>query len=311
MRALTWPGMPAREPLAEAGRRLSCEVDVVEIASNEDLANEMSGGRFDIVFPSDYMVERLRGERAIVPLEPGALPLDLLEDWAIDCAHDPGCRWSVPFAYGTTGVLAGPECPSTGWDALFAIDGPVLMLDEVREVFGAALIASGRDPNDLSPAALRLARRCLLGRMPLIAAFDSDDFVGPVATGQVVAAHAWSGPASGAVRANRNLRYFVPEEGAILWVTSAAIPADAPDPELSTSLLRELMDPRLAAGTTERNGYATPNREARRLLPPALDRDSSLFPDEETLKRCVTLTAQGEAEARLSEEWKTLTGAVT
>ena len=140
------------------------------------------------------------------------------------------------------------------------------MLAEVREVVGAALIAAGHTPNDTGDAALEAASGLLERQRWQVARYDSDDFIGPVVDGTVIAHHAWSGPSAHAVRANPGLRYVVPDEGAVLWVTTAAIPADAPDPELSLALLRELMDPHLAAYTTEHYGYATPNEAARPLL---------------------------------------------
>jgi spermidine/putrescine-binding protein len=174
------------------------------------------------------------------------------------------------------------------------------MLDEVREVVGAALIAAGHDPNDVSDRAVSSARYLLARQRRRVARYDSDDFTGPVVTGEVVVHQAWSGPASHAVAANPHLRYVVPSDGAIMWVTSAAIPADAPEPELSREFLTELMDPELAATTTLANGYATPNEAARRLLPEGMRERKALFPDDETLTRCIRLHDIGAGETLLA-----------
>jgi spermidine/putrescine transport system substrate-binding protein len=293
--------MPAGEALSEAARRLDATVEAEAVSSNERLHERLRAGPpFDLVFPSDYMVDRLVGERALVPLEREALPLERLAGWALEAAHDPGCAWSVPFAYGTTGYL----CTRRGvrsWSALF--DPPagtrVGMLDELREVAGAALIASGHDPNDVSDAAIAAADAVLRRQRPSVARWDSDDFVTPVVRGDLPIHHAWSGPASHAVRRSPNLRYVVPDEGATLWITTAAIPADAPDPARSLRLLAELMDPTLAAHTTVLHGFATPSDAARALLPADLRNDPALFPDAETLARCHVFRDLGPAEARL------------
>ncbi len=297
--------MPSPEALDEAGRRLGTAVETRTVASNERLEAQMAEGvPFDLVFPSDYLIERLAGAGRLVPLE--QLPLERVAAWAVDAAHDPGCVVSVPFAYGTTGYLCGARADDAAtWQTLF--DPPagarVGMLGEVREVVGAALIASGHSPNHTDTGALSDASRLLERQRPRVARYDSDDFIGPVLAGTVTAHHAWSGPSAHAIRANPGLRYVVPEEGAVLWVTTAAIPADAPDPARSHALLRELMDPRLAALTTERYGYATPNEAARRLLPLELQTDTALFPDAETLRRCEVFTDRGPAEHRFAEVW--------
>ena len=227
---------------------------------------------------------------------------DRLAGWARELDCDPGCRWSLPFAFGTTGVLCD-EAAGDGdsWSVLLdpARDGRVGMLDEVRELAGAALIATGHDPNDVTENALMHAGGVLERQRVRVARYDSDDFVGPVVRGEVVAHHAWSGPAAMAVREHARLRYLVPREGAVLWVTTAAVPVGAPEPDVSMRLLAELADPELAAQTTARNGFATPSEAARALLPSALREDPSLFPDAETIARCHTLHDLSDDEAKL------------
>lgn len=308
---LVWPGMPAQEALGEAARRLgTTTIEAVVVSSNERLEAELAAGApFDLVFPSDYLVERLGAAGRLMPLD--GLPLERLAAWAVAAEYDPGCGYSVPFAYGTTGILRGPHAaPSPSWWSLLRPPAgtPVGMLDEAREVIGAALMALGRSPNDTGQDALREARRVLFAQQPNVADYDSDDFCEPVARGEVAAHQAWSGPAAQAVRGNAGLSYIAPIEGATLWTTAAAIPIDAPDAERSLRLLRELMDPELAALTTARNGYATPNRPARALLPAALREDPMLFPDARVRARCHTLKDLGSAEARLLDIWTELLG---
>jgi spermidine/putrescine transport system substrate-binding protein len=305
MRVLAWPGMPDPHALERAhGGPVELEV----VSSNERLYEQMGGGLepFDLVFPSDYLVERLRQERRLIALDAGRLPLERLEPWAVEAVHDPGCAHSVPFAYGTTGILRGAGAAIAGsWAWLFAPPpgAAIGMLDELREVVGAALIAAGHSPNDTSQAALDAARVLLLAQRPSVDRYDSDDFCTPVINGRVLAHQAWSGPAARVVRCGRGLSYVVPPEGAGLWTTAAAIPAGAPDPDRSLELLVRLMDPELAALTTARHGYATPNRAARALLPAAIREDPALFPDSAIRARCHVFRDLGDAERRFEAVW--------
>jgi spermidine/putrescine transport system substrate-binding protein len=304
--------MPAPEAVADAASRLGRTAQLDEISSNEALEIRMHAGPpFDLVFPSDYLIERLAPRDELLELERESLGLERLATWAREAGHDPGCRWSVPFAYGTTGYLCDETAVpgASTWGTLFSppAGSRVGMLDELREVVGAALIATGRGPNDASDDALGAAQRLLAEQRPYVARYDSDDFTGPVLTGTVGAHQAWSGPASHAVRhSSVRLRYVVPEEGAILWITAAAIPADAPEPAVSLRLLAELMDPERAAKTTLLYGYATPNEVARSLLPTEVRDDRNLFPDALTVARCHTLRDLGENEQRFAAVWRSI-----
>lgn len=307
LKVLAWPGMPASDALAGAAERLGWPLSLSVVSSNEGLEAKLEHAgepSFDLIFPSDYLVERLAASGRLLPLDHDALPLDQLADWSVAAAHDPGCRWSVPFAFGTTGYLTRFEC-ATSWEDLF--DPPrgrrVGMLEEVREVVGAALIAGGHSPNETSAQALGGARAVLARQRPSVARYDSDDFVSPVLAGEVGIHHAWSGPAVWGTRRHPRLRYVVPDEGAVMWITAAAIPAGAPDLVASTALLRELMDPDLAALTTLQNGFATPNDAARLQLPNDLRDDEGLFPTLETLARCYALHDLGEDERLLASAW--------
>ena len=279
LRVLAWPGMPASEALAGAAERLGCPVSVSVVVSNEALEAELDrhgagANSFDLIFPSDYLVERLAASGRLLPLDYDALPLDRLADWSVAAAHDPGCRWSVPFAFGTTGYLTRLE-GATSWQDLF--DPPartrVGMLEEVREVVGAALIATGHGPNETSAARARGRPRPAREPAPERRALrqrrlhHSRRVRGGRHPSRVERPRR-VGDAPAAAAALRRAR-----RGRGIWITAAAIPVGAPDSVASTALLRELMDPELAALTTlterllhpERGGPPPdPGRSARR-----------------------------------------------
>lgn len=316
LRLLAWPGMPAPEVVAEVGRRLGRAIDVETIAVNEDLEALIAAGeRYDVVCPSDYMVERLAAAGALAPLDGDRLPgRRNLAGWTRNPVYDPDERWSVPLAFGTTGYLYDRRrfTPAPdGWAALLAADGPgpVGMLEEPREVVGAALLTAGYGPNVAHAAALDAARAGLEAQSPRVVNASSDDFVGPVADGAVVAHHAWSGPSAARMRTAPELGYVVPREGAVLWTTTAAIPAGAPDPDAAHALIELLLDPELAAVTTTRFGYATPNAAARERLEPALAADPVLFPDASVRERLhVVRDLAPEDAGRIDAVWTAVRG---
>lgn len=304
LRVLCWAGMPSPAALAEAGRRLGVTVETEEVSSNERLEERLDAEPWDVVFPSDYLVARLDARGALADLDLPIAVQDRLAPWAREFAHDPGNRCSVPFAFGTTGYLAVRDAvPGLGgWCALLRPAGGVRvgMLSEAREVVGAALLATGHDPNDASAAALADAEALLLQQRPHVVRFDSDDFTGPVERRAVDVHHAWSSPGAAVARASTHLEYVVPREGAVLWVTTGAVPASAPRVDVARAFLVELADPQLAVRTTAEEGYATPSQAARDLLPRGLRDDPALFPGLDVLARTHTLLDLGPDEVAVT-----------
>lgn len=313
LRLLVWPGMPAPEALREVERRLGLELEAEVISSNEDLESRMDlRGPYDLVCPSDYMVERLTGNGRLARLDLDRLPsLRNLDAWVSRRPHDPEGSRSVPLAFGTTGYLCDQSRVGEqgGWDALFDPVGgaPVGMLSELREVIGAALIATGHSPNETAEVALSQARGLLEAQARSVVRYSSDDFVGPVVDGDVAVHHAWNGPSSVAVRTHGRLRYVVPREGAVLWITTGAVPVDAPNPVDAHAVLENLLDPEVARPTVEKYGYSTPNAAARHLLPPELENDPVLFPDAGVLGRCEAVRdLEPEGLRRLEDLWSAI-----
>lgn len=307
LRMIVWPGMPDQRALQLAGRRVGRELEIEVISSNEDLEELLdSQPPFDLITPSDYLVEKLVAQGRLADIADGVgEKWENVEGWARRPDWDPDESFCLPLAFGTTGLLRSSSRASglDTWEQFFD-PGEGLrigLLDEVREVVGAALIASGHSPNATASDQLEQAGRLLERQRDSVRSVTSDDFTGPVERGEVDVHHAWSGPASMAVRNDPDLRYVVPGEGALLWTTTGAVPVDAPDPEAATRFLRELADPELAAMAVTNGGYSTPNAKARAVLPAELDRDRALFPDQETIGRCQTLTSlSGEGERAMT-----------
>ena len=191
LRIVVWPGMPDRAGLDRAAEAIGRRLEIAVISANEDLERLLEReGPWDLITPSDYLVEKLAAAGRLAELDPrGELDRDQLAGWSRRPGYDPEERWSWPLAFGTTGLLydrAAVESPS--WAAFFApADGVAVgLLAEVREVVGAALIARGHSPNAADPAALAAARELLDRQRPAVRSVSSDDFTGPVNLGNPV-----------------------------------------------------------------------------------------------------------------------------
>ncbi|HTU14765.1 MAG TPA: spermidine/putrescine ABC transporter substrate-binding protein [Solirubrobacterales bacterium] len=302
MRAIVWPGMPDGLGLERAAAAIGRPLEIEVISSNEDLELLMDDGRpCDLIFPSDYLVEKLVAEGRLRDISGDRrIDRDLLAEWCRHPAYDPDERFAIPFAFGLTGLLHDGSVSPSSWSDFFDPEGGVKvgLLDEVREVLGAALILAGRSPNRMDGESLAEAARILRRQRPAVASRSSDDFTGPVERGEVSMHLAWSGPASMAIHRSPGLRFTVPREGALLWVTTASVPAGAPDPDASVELIAALMEPGIAALAVENGGYSSPNTAARDLLRDELREDPVLFPPVEQIRRCQTTTSLSAAEER-------------
>jgi len=308
MRAIVWPGMPDGLGLERAAAAIGRRLEVEVVSSNEDLETLMETGRpYDLVFPSDYLVEKLAAAGRLRDIsDDSRIDRDELAEWCRHPAYDPDERFAVPFAFGVTGYLHdGARAHSTWSDFFDPAEGVTVgLLDEVREVLGAALVMAGLSPNRLDPDSLATAARILQTQKPAVRSVSSDDFTGPVERGEVSIHQAWSGPASMAIRRSPGLGFTIPEEGALLWVTTASIPADSPDPDAAMELIAALMEPQIAALAIENGGYSSPNIAARDLLRPELRDDPVLFPPAEEIARCRTTTSISDDEERaMNELW--------
>ncbi len=290
-------------------------VEVVEdfYPSNEDmLARVVAGGTgYDVVVPSDYMIELMIEDALLLPLTRAAIPniTNVATEFA-DPPYDPGLAHSVPFLWGTTGlginvVLLGDVEPS--WDLVFdpevagALPGRILLLDDARETMGAALHWLGLDPNSQDEDDLRAASEAIAAARPWTAAYNSDLYADLLMSGEVVVAHGYSGNFLEAFDEDESFAYVVPKEGATLWTDNLAILATAPHPCTAHTFLDFVLRPEQHARLTNAIYYPSPNALAEPFIDADILADEAVYPDADTLSRLQFLRDTGDAEVLFTD----------
>ena len=285
-------------------------VSVVEdfYPENEEmLARVVAGGaQYDVVVPSDYMIEIMREDDLLLPLTRAAIPniANVDEDF-IDPPYDPGLRFSVPFLWGTTGLgvnveLLGDVDPS--WALVFdpevagQLPGRILLLDDARETMGAALHWLGFSPNTTDETELQAAADVIAAAREWTAAFNSDLYADLLISGEVVVALGYSGNFLDAFDDDERFAYVVPKEGATLWTDNLAILATAPHPCTAHTFLDFILRPEQGARLTNYIYYPSPNAFAAEFIDPEILEDPAVYPDDETLERLQFLQDTGETE---------------
>ncbi|HEV8254094.1 MAG TPA: extracellular solute-binding protein [Vicinamibacteria bacterium] len=305
-----WSNYIAPETVRTFESRHGARVRVDLYDTNEALLAKVQAGNagYDVICPSNYVVQILLRQSLLRPLDRSALPhFGNLDPRFVGLAHDPGNRYSVPYFWGTAGI--GYDRRRTGpvdswaalWDPRFR--GRILMLDDARETFGAALKWRGRSLNATDPALLRMAQGLLLTQKPLVRAYNSSNFEDVLLSRDVWLAQGWSGQLAKAMDQDGDLDYVVPKEGSSLFLDSLAVPRDAPHPELAHAFIDFVLEAEVAAEICRTMRYSTPNRAALPLLPEAIRRHPAIFPPEDVLARVELIEDLGEATVLYDRLW--------
>lgn len=296
-------------------------IKVVEdtFGSNEDLLAKLQGGAtgYDVIVPSDYMVATMVELGMLAEIDHSKLEnFANLDPSFTDPPYDPGLAHCVPYFWGTTGIGFNwndwEEAPSS-WEYLFnpenatEFEGRISLLDDMREVLGAALISLGYSPNSTNEAELQEAKEVVLAIKPYVAAFDSDTYEDNLVTGDVALVLGWSGDVFTAQVEDENIDYVIPEEGAVKWTDNLCITADAAaDPqrlEMAYQWIDFLNRPEIAGMNTNFVWYASPNAAAEEFIDPEILGYEAVYPPEEVFTKLQFLENVGEATELYSRIW--------
>ncbi|MCI0420198.1 MAG: extracellular solute-binding protein [Acidobacteria bacterium] len=307
-----WSGYLAPDTVKVFEQRFVARVQCDLYDSVEALLAKLQGGNsgYDIVVPSDYAVHILRRQRLLSLIDKAQIPnLERnLDPQFLGRAFDPENRYSIPYTWGTTGIgyrkdLAGQRADS--WQALWEerYRGRIVMLDDMRENFGAALKLAGFSINSRNPEELQTAKALLEKQKPLLQAYNSSNFQELLVSGDAWLVQGWNGQIVKAARENPNIGYALPKEGSTLFIDSFCIPAGAPHKDLAHQFINYMLEPETAAAIVNHTGYTVANRAARPYINKVLLNNPALFPDPALLDRCEMLEDLGETVLLYDRLW--------
>jgi spermidine/putrescine-binding protein len=290
------------------------DVNVTEdfYTSNEALLAQIraGGADFDVIVPSDYMVEIMIGEDLLLELDQEAIPNSAnVDDAFAEPPYDPGLVYTKPYQWGTTGIGLDTEAvgddPAASWAWLFdpevagELPGPVSILDDPREGMGAALYWLGYDPNTTDEGELEEAAEVISEARAWTATYTSDQYSELLLTGETVAGHGYSGnfldSFFGADDPDR-FTYVIPEEGATIWTDNMGILADAAHPCTAHTFINFILDAENGAELTNWTYYASPNAAATEFIEEEITSDPTIYPTDEVREKLFFLENTGEAE---------------
>ena len=293
--------------------------------TNEEMYPVIEAGavNYDVVCPSDYMIQKMRENDLLAELNFDNIPnIDQIDPAYMEMsqAFDPENKYSVPYCWGTVGILyntklldeLGVPAP-TKWADLWdeRLSGEILMQDSVRDAFMVALKKDGCSMNSESKDELEQAKQELIDQKPLVQAYVIDQVRDKMIGGEAAVGVIYSGEMLyiqdevASLGLDYDLEYVIPEEGTNLWLDSWVIPKNAKNKENAEKWIDFMCRPEIAKANFEYITYPTPNKGAFELLDEDMQNNKAIFPDIDSLKDSEVYQYLGDdTDAIYNELWK-------
>ena len=293
--------------------------------TNEEMYPVIEAGavNYDVVCPSDYMIQKMRENDLLAELNFDNIPnIDQIDPAYMEMsqAFDPENKYSVPYCWGTVGILyntklldeLGVPAP-TKWADLWdeRLSGEILMQDSVRDAFMVALKKDGYSMNSESKDELEQTKQELIDQKPLVQAYVIDQVRDKMIGGEAAVGVIYSGEMLyiqdevANLGLDYDLEYVIPEEGTNLWLDSWVIPKNAKNKENAEKWIDFMCRPEIAKANFEYITYPTPNKGAFELLDEEMQNNKAVFPDIDSLKNSEVYKYLGdETDAVYNELWK-------
>ena len=292
LNVMNWGDYIAPNTIATFEKEFGVRVRYATYENNEELFGKIMSGNsgWDVVFPTHNRIEPLRDLGLIQPLDHARLSTSNLFARFQTPLWDRSLDWSVPYMWTTSGIaynrLKFPFQPSS-WADLWRVEtrGKMTMLDDVDDVFGAALAKLGFLYNSANADELRKAQREIIAQKSLVRAYISTEARDQMVAGDVLIAETFATTAQLAIDGNADLSYVLPKEPYAAYCDCAVILKESKRGDLAHEFLNFILRPEVSAEIAATIRTATPNEKAFAVLPDATRESRTLYPDAGTLAR--------------------------
>lgn len=285
---------------AEFTRITGIKVNYTNYASNEDMyAKLKSGGaNYDIVIPSDYMVQRLINEDMLQKLDFSNIPnYKYIDEKYLDLPYDPQNEYSVPYTVGMVGLIYNKAMiermgyePPTSWSAMWdsRYSGSILMFNNPRDAFAISQALLGQNFNTTSKEDWQDAYNKLLEQKPYVQSYVMDEIFNKMENNEAILAPYYVGDFLSMKDNNDDLEFVYPEEGVNYFVDAMCIPKSAKNKEAAEMYINFVLDPEVALQNAEYIYYASPHTEVVNNPEYSLYQNEYIYPKEEITTQIFT-----------------------
>ena len=258
--------------ISDFEKQYGVRVIVENFDSNEMMYTKlMAGDRYDVIIPSDYMIERLMNEDFLQPLDKSMIPnMENMSDAVLGMSYDPDNTYSIPYFWGSVGLVYNHEnvdpavIESEGWEVLRNTDyaGHIYIYDSERDSFMMAFKALGYSMNTEDPNEINGAYEWLLQMNNTMSpVYVTDEVIDGMMNGYKDIAVVYSGDAAVVLDENEDMSFYMPSQGTNIWCDAMVIPANAENPKLAHEFINYMLTYEAAFDNTETVGYTSPNAE--------------------------------------------------
>ena len=308
----TWNNYLSPEVQERFTKETGITVRVSNYTSNEELLAKVQSGAsgYDVAIPSDYMVEIMVKLNLLEPLDAAKVPNKAgLSSNVLKQEYDPENKYSLPYAWLTAGIAVNRDLfkgEIKGWKDLFEnkeLAGKISMLDDVREVFAAALKLNGASVNTTDEATLKKAQASLKQLRPKIKMFRTDS-IDPLVNKEIAVAHAYSSDAlQASAKTGGKIEYLIPAEGGTRSIDNLVILKGAKNIEAAHALINFLLSKDSNVAFVNRVFGGPVVDATKAALPAALQKNKSLFPDQGVTMTLERIKDVGPATSLYDRLW--------
>lgn len=288
-------------------------VKIVNHATNEDIVAKLTASKnsgIDVAFMSGQYAQALAEQGLLAELDKSMIPNEgNLYPEATELAYDPGNKYSMPYAWGTTGLCYRPDLTGfdpDSWDDLLnpkpELVGKTTMLSTDRWLAMPALKLEGASVNTTVQADLDAAKTQLLKTKPTLLAYDDTTFYSKLVSGEAAMTEAWDGWCNYGIAEDPSIKFVVPKEGADLWVDTMTVLNDSPNKEAAMTFVDYILSPENGLWVAENILYNVPNKAAMDQLDPELYKTySNLKKDPSSLVEQETIVDVGDFSTQFTQ----------
>jgi len=304
-----WSEYVPQEVIDTFTKETGVKVSVESYASNEEMLAKLlaGGGTYDLIQPSEYVIEGLIKENLLTPIDHEAITniKNIAPEFA-NMSFDPGNKYSIPYMAGAVGIVVNTELVQDDiktYNDVFQdkFSKNIVVLDDAREIVSWGFESLGIPINEVSDENLEKVKPVLAKWLPLVKVFDSDSPKTALLNGDVALGIVWGGEGAILLNEDKKFKWVVPAEGAHLFVDNLAIPKSAKHVKNAQLFMNFVLRPDISVKISDAFPYLNPNAAARELLTPAQRGNPASYPTADELANMQTFKDIGEQATKIDE----------
>lgn len=304
-----WSEYVPQEVLDLFTEETGIKVSMENYASNEEMLAKLvaGGGSYDLIQPSEYIIEGLIKEDLLTPIDHALIPnLKNIAPEFQNMSFDPGNKYTVPYMAGMVGIVVNTELVKDdikGYKDVFQekFKKNIVVLDDAREIVSWGLNTLNIPVNEVTDENLEKVRPVLAKWLPLVKVYDSDSPKTALTNGDVAIGVVWGGEGAKLIEEDKKFKWVTPAEGAHLFIDSLAIPKTAQHVKNAELFMNFILRPEISVKISDAFPYLNPNAAARAMLKPAQRDNPASFPTAEEISNMETFKDIGGQATKIDE----------